>query len=140
MGIMRRTSLFSFPMLLFLLLGQPPRSTRTDTLFPYTTLCRSLHPRDGGVDRLPPGAVRVRPRRAPCGGDQLPPGQDGAPRARRGDGFFDRAAPAREPCRAAADRRVAAAADLHRLRLGHRFGGTGLDLDDARRRDRKSTR
>src|SRR3546814_18900326 len=25
----------------FLMLRRPPRSTRTDTLFPYTTLCRS---------------------------------------------------------------------------------------------------
>src|SRR3546814_6461929 len=30
------------------MLRRPPRSTRTDTLFPYTTLCRS-HPRHGGV-------------------------------------------------------------------------------------------
>src|SRR3546814_9346976 len=27
--------------LFFLMLRRPPRSTRTDTLFPYTTLCRS---------------------------------------------------------------------------------------------------
>src|SRR3546814_15099245 len=27
---------------IFLMLRRPPRSTRTDTLFPYTTLCRSL--------------------------------------------------------------------------------------------------
>src|SRR3546814_17178603 len=27
----------------FLILRRPPRSTRTDTLFPYTTLCRSAH-------------------------------------------------------------------------------------------------
>src|SRR3546814_12806694 len=26
----------------FLMIRRPPRSTRTDTLFPYTTLCRSL--------------------------------------------------------------------------------------------------
>src|SRR3546814_17287818 len=26
----------------FLMIRQPPRSTRTDTLFPYTTLCRSV--------------------------------------------------------------------------------------------------
>src|SRR3546814_6115922 len=26
---------------LFLMIRRPPRSTRTDTLFPYTTLCRS---------------------------------------------------------------------------------------------------
>src|SRR3546814_17976338 len=32
----------------------PPRSTRTDTLFPYTTLCRSMldNPVVGGVEAL----------------------------------------------------------------------------------------
>src|SRR3546814_11283881 len=29
----------------FLMIRRPPRSTRTDTLFPYTTLCRSLRSR-----------------------------------------------------------------------------------------------
>src|SRR3546814_3885998 len=29
----------------FLMIRRPPRSTRTDTLFPYTTLFRSTHPR-----------------------------------------------------------------------------------------------
>src|SRR3546814_17020839 len=29
-------------MFCFLMIRRPPRSTRTDTLFPYTTLCRSL--------------------------------------------------------------------------------------------------
>src|SRR3546814_18147596 len=28
------------------MLRRPPRSTRTDTLFPYTTLCRSLSPEE----------------------------------------------------------------------------------------------
>src|SRR3546814_13987837 len=32
----------------FLMIRRPPRSTRTDTLFPYTTLFRS----DGGLDPL----------------------------------------------------------------------------------------
>src|SRR3546814_15825091 len=48
--------------LLFLMIRRPPRSTRTDTLFPYTTLFRSQHvlrqgqhhraraPRGGGVE------------------------------------------------------------------------------------------
>src|SRR3546814_2628801 len=31
----------------FLMIRRPPRSTRTDTLFPYTTLFRSRHHRDG---------------------------------------------------------------------------------------------
>src|SRR3546814_4380426 len=29
------------------MIRRPPRSTRTDTLFPYTTLFRSFHKRDG---------------------------------------------------------------------------------------------
>src|SRR3546814_6686806 len=32
-------------MFFFLMIRRPPRSTRTDTLFPYTTLFRSAHPR-----------------------------------------------------------------------------------------------
>src|SRR3546814_20198017 len=40
----------------FLMIRRPPRSTRTDTLFPYTTLFRSA---DAGVDRL--SGVRRRP-------------------------------------------------------------------------------
>src|SRR3546814_8359497 len=31
-------------MLFFLMIRRPPRSTRTDTLFPYTSLFRSRHP------------------------------------------------------------------------------------------------
>src|SRR3546814_15986210 len=31
----------------FLMMRRPPRSTRTDTLFPYTTLFRSLRPQAG---------------------------------------------------------------------------------------------
>src|SRR3546814_12905387 len=31
----------------FLMIRRPPRSTRTDTLFPYTTLFRSARPPDG---------------------------------------------------------------------------------------------
>src|SRR3546814_4176035 len=51
------------------MIRRPPRSTRTDTLFPYTTLFRSL-PRcrdDSGPDGrvLPPG-VRLDPRARRC--------------------------------------------------------------------------
>src|SRR3546814_17779764 len=31
------------------MIRRPPRSTRTDTLFPYTTLFRSLRPDDGSA-------------------------------------------------------------------------------------------
>src|SRR3546814_13272667 len=36
---------FSFTCLCFLMIRRPPRSTRTDTLFPYTTLFRSARRR-----------------------------------------------------------------------------------------------
>src|SRR3546814_20238420 len=45
----------------FLIIRRPPRSTRTDTLFPYTTLFRSEG--EGGADG-PAGLCRQRPRRA----------------------------------------------------------------------------
>src|SRR3546814_14725696 len=60
----------------FLMIRRPPRSTRTDTLFPYTTLFRSrpdeatcmapvqASPR-ATTTRNPPG----RGSAAPCGGD-----------------------------------------------------------------------
>src|SRR5881409_4153580 len=44
----------------FLMIRQPPRSTRETTLFPYTTLFRS--PGSQGRDPIPPG------RRAPSAG------------------------------------------------------------------------
>src|SRR3546814_1542334 len=46
-----------------LMLRRPPRSTRTDTLVPYTTLFRSARPRRG-VRRLQ--GVGQRPRRRPA--------------------------------------------------------------------------
>src|SRR3546814_7110331 len=52
----------------FVMIRRPPRSTRTDTLFPYTTLFRSL-PRDLAVlDPGPAGAGRrARPARSVAG-------------------------------------------------------------------------
>src|SRR3546814_4971517 len=56
-------SLYSFCYFFFLMIRRPPRSTRTDTLFPYTTLFRSHEPgfqghvvvrREVDVDRLAP--------------------------------------------------------------------------------------
>src|SRR3546814_4768169 len=42
------------------MIRRPPRSTRTDTLFPYTTLFRSLRRRRGrcGAERRPAAAIR----------------------------------------------------------------------------------
>src|SRR3546814_3501818 len=49
------------------MIRRPPRSTRTDTLFPNTTLFRSLlqHPRQPGDE--PGDARRVAAERAPVG-------------------------------------------------------------------------
>src|SRR3546814_9830601 len=46
----------------FLMIRRPPRSTRTDTLFPYTTLFRSPHPlrRDLGGLRHGPAVAEAR--------------------------------------------------------------------------------
>src|SRR3546814_20587579 len=55
---------FSF---FFLMIRRPPRSTRTDTLFPYTTLFRSSHlpsPRK----TAPPDGTRRHPVTAPPDG------------------------------------------------------------------------
>src|SRR3546814_18294049 len=46
----------------FLMIRRPPRSTRTDTLFPYTTLFRSLRPLDADRARR---ALRPPGRRLP---------------------------------------------------------------------------
>src|SRR3546814_1258890 len=59
------------------MIRRPPRSTRTDTLFPYTTLFRSVHP--GGVrhDRVLLRRLAVPPRRIPRA-EKSPAGHDDA--------------------------------------------------------------
>src|SRR3546814_3704955 len=47
------------------MIRRPPRSTRTDTLFPYTTLFRSVCRRVAGRRKVPPDAddrTRLEPR------------------------------------------------------------------------------
>src|SRR3546814_2487331 len=41
--------MFCVSFFFFLMIRRPPRSTRTDTLFPYTTLFRSCPPTEGQV-------------------------------------------------------------------------------------------
>src|SRR3546814_9864110 len=83
------------------MIRRPPRATRTDTLFPYTTLFRSASP-DGGRPAarkhdLHRAARRDEPRlypRRPGGGHGLLAGQRGAAvaaRARTGGESGDRA-------------------------------------------------
>src|SRR3546814_17945828 len=50
------------------MIRRPPRSTRTDTLFPYTTLFRSLHPRRWRQHRDPARARSARAADAAVGG------------------------------------------------------------------------
>src|SRR3546814_15858967 len=45
-------SLLSFVLFFFLMIRRPPRSTRTDTLFPYTTLFRSYDAQSGSYGNL----------------------------------------------------------------------------------------
>src|SRR3546814_13988179 len=44
LGLYRISLFFFFYFFFFLMIRRPPRSTRTDTLFPYTTLFRSRQP------------------------------------------------------------------------------------------------
>src|SRR3546814_16373835 len=60
--LLRGYTLFFF-FCFFLMIRRPPRSTRTDTLFPYTTLFRSNRP----PGRVPPQGAHRLPRL------QLPP-------------------------------------------------------------------
>src|SRR3546814_12256091 len=59
-------------MIFFLMIRRPPRSTRTDTLFPYPTLFRSFEPGEVLVDgnRLPKWRYTAT---AIIGGDALHP-------------------------------------------------------------------
>src|SRR3546814_18705110 len=64
----------------FLMIRRPPRSTRTDTLFPYTTLFRSAGLAAGRRPFRPGAALRLvgnaaRPRRHGRGGATLPAGR-----------------------------------------------------------------
>src|SRR3546814_8943229 len=89
--------LFPYCIFVFLMIRRPPRSTRTDTLFPYTTLFRSTgRPRDAQAPILSPVCarqpiVRARPR----------PGRARAVR-RLGSRYAE--ADRRHPCRAWAAR------------------------------------
>src|SRR3546814_16094713 len=70
--------MLSFCLVFFLMILRPPRSTRTDTLFPYTTLFRSFgthHERSQSrpaplarhlPTEMPPDHGRRRPRRRRC--------------------------------------------------------------------------
>src|SRR3546814_14135207 len=46
------------------MIRRPPRSTRTDTLFPYTTLFRSARPAEKPANVVPIARARGKPRTA----------------------------------------------------------------------------
>src|SRR3546814_17685657 len=60
MSVLNGFWLYFCMLIFFLMIRRPPRSTRTDTLFPYTTLFRSVADRSGRqVERR---ELRQRPR------------------------------------------------------------------------------
>src|SRR3546814_18650071 len=80
------------------MIRRPPRSTRTDTLFPYTTLFRSLSARSwprtqcgghGGSQTvpLPRGLVKTAMRRNAVNHGDRPPQQAGTPDLSGARGF-----------------------------------------------------
>src|SRR3546814_7421482 len=71
-----------FVFVFFLMIRRPPRSTRTDTLFPYTTLFRSVQP----------PARQFSARRGPglCTGDCAAPAGGHDATHQRGDGSVER--------------------------------------------------
>src|SRR3546814_18423064 len=77
-----------FIVVFFLMLRRPPRSTRTDTLFPYTTLFRARvavdHPHDAQF-ALPPHRAEApfQQRTGSAGGGDRPAGRTGGPRRSR---------------------------------------------------------
>src|SRR3546814_12585311 len=54
----------AFMLVFFLMIRRPPRSTRTDTLFPYTTLFRSVGQDDCRAGEMPEQQVGQRLRKA----------------------------------------------------------------------------
>src|SRR3546814_13564679 len=135
-------SLFLF--FVFLMIRRPPRSTRTDTLFPYTTLFRS-HVRGGNLvrvrsfrrphaDRTPGhGGVPVRRRLASAAIRRLDKGDllGWAPAGPKGNPALSLSAPHRRSCtvhqRQGRKRTVAAACRRGTARPGP--GGLGVPYD-----------
>src|SRR3546814_19156704 len=111
------------------MIRRPPRSTRTDTLFPYTTLFRSNAPpapssRAGGIALLLPGARHPFPDRAAkdLPGRVARQGRDDLHRFRRLEAGQPRAAPAAKLVLAECLARLEHDNRLHRLApplLGH---------------------
>src|SRR3546814_6047774 len=121
------------------MIRRPPRSTRTDTLFPYTTLFRSL---DVGIERKIDRAARaVRPATEAKAvyGSRLAAIVDtgkASAAADRLDQHRVRAGPACDDIRLLRERNVAAVATCTASRTGRERNAARAD---ARSVDRKST-
>src|SRR3546814_19395744 len=102
-SVFRVTTLFLF----FLIIRHPPRPTRTHTLFPYSTLFRSLQPRPswGLAPLSDPAPGRYNPTHAPdrCKGARRSRSWRPAP-VRGGDGPHLRPDPGGAASRAAGAR------------------------------------
>src|SRR3546814_16352662 len=120
------------------MIRRPPRSTRTDTLFPYTTLFRSR--RDLGKVAREQSLIIVRARRTDRGGHALAFGRDD-----RGEPIFvGKAEPAR---RIVTDGAVRRFLDIVIIGVEHRLAAQKARRADVDRPavllvrvDRKSTR
>src|SRR3546814_1062441 len=135
---------FLFFFFFFLMIRRPPRSTRTDTLFPYTTLFRSRRgargesPRHASWRARGPAAGSRRPRRVPS---PAPP----APRCRPSVGTLPWRLSAPSPSLEPSVQRRAALGSARPLCLflrncvGWVRKGRGIQRFPARLIDRKST-
>src|SRR3546814_1088517 len=79
------------------MIRRPPRSTRTDTLFPYTTLFRSVHLLGRTPDAGPPAELALRVDRAVGAARRCRSGGRVSPLPRRLRGATEKHGPLREP-------------------------------------------
>src|SRR3546814_11853547 len=101
----------------FLMIRRPPRSTRTDTLFPYTTLFRSPLCASPGPARGPDGT-------SPAGSSRTTPARSSPRRGAGTEACSPAPAPTAEPPRASNGVRH------HSTRRSSGVGDPGLDLLD----------
>src|SRR3546814_13987770 len=89
------------------MIRRPPRSTRTDTLFPYTTLFRS-HPRPQALQKIPGDEKRTERNGEPHRMEAQRPAEPvdlGPPRRIGGEGEQQRACPEKGEADEAPDRK-----------------------------------
>src|SRR3546814_13506879 len=117
------TSIYIF-MFFFLMIRRPPRSTRTDTLFPYTTLFRSQHRHfltiaRAAADVAGDGALRrarQAPDEGPVGAVDVARSEVGGEAAVRGVGLGRHPDPRGALIAAVDDAQALCAADARQLR------------------------